>query len=66
MSDAVFQVIGTQLLTIVLLLGPVVVILLMGKRWGLKNWTQIGLAIGWIGVALLVLQATVWGSVPGA
>jgi Ca2+/Na+ antiporter len=66
MSDAVFKVITTQLMTIVLLLGPVVLILLLGKRWGLKNWTQIGLAIGWIAIALIIMQATIWGGVPGA
>lgn len=64
MSEEVFRFIGTQLFTIVFLLGPTMLLLLAGKRYGWNNWTQIGLAVGWIVIALIVLQTTVWNSLP--
>jgi hypothetical protein len=62
MSEEIFRFIGTQLFTIVFLLGPAMLLLLAGKKYGWNNWTQIGLAVGWIIIALIVLQMTVWGS----
>ena len=65
-SEAVFKVIGTQLVTIVFLIGPAMLLLLAGKKYGWGNWTQIGLAVGWIALALIILQTTLWGGLPGA